>query len=135
MTEHDVIWQPWDEFGLEHLHVTENENGATADSMLLRVYDSVPVRMRYVIRVDAAWRALEVNVDLWNPDHRNLSLRSDGQGAWRDEGGRPIEDAFGLHRRRSDRDGLYQHAADPSPGTAAGRVRHDRRGLHPGAGV
>ena len=78
-----------DEPGIEHLRVLEDVNGATADSFLLRVFDGRPVRLRYRIRVDSAWRVRAVDVDLWDPEQRRLSLRSDGDGNWLDGDGLP----------------------------------------------
>jgi hypothetical protein len=90
--EHDVIWQPWDEPGIEHVRLTEDTSGAVADSFLFRVFDLRPVRMRYEIRVDDAWRLRQVDIDQWDPDHRQLMLRSDGEGSWIDADGRPLPD-------------------------------------------
>jgi hypothetical protein len=83
----DVIWQPWDEPGIEHLRLVEEADGWVADSFLFRVFDGEPVRMRYRVRVDAAWRVREADVDLWDPDYRSLTLRSDGDGHWTDADG------------------------------------------------
>ncbi len=88
--EHDVVWQPWDEPGIEHLRLIEAPDGAVADSLLFRLFDGRPVRLRYRIRVDAEWRVREADVELWEPDHRGLSLRSDGEGTWSDGDGLPL---------------------------------------------
>ncbi len=93
--ERNVLWQPWDDAGIEHLRLTESDDGAIADSMLIRVFDAKPVRMRYEIRVDAGWRVRSADIDLWDPERRRLTLRSDGQGSWSDGAGNPLPDLFG----------------------------------------
>jgi hypothetical protein len=91
----DVVWQPWDEPGIEHLRLDEEADGAVADSFLFRVFDGQPVRMRYRIRVDGAWRVREADVDIWDPDYRSLALRADGEGLWSEAGGSSRPDLAG----------------------------------------
>ncbi len=88
--ERDVVWQPWDEPGIEHLRLIEDTDGAVADSLLFRLFDGRPVRLRYRIRVDAGWRVREVDIELWEPGHRRLALRADGEGTWSDGDGLPL---------------------------------------------
>lgn len=93
--ERNVVWQPWGDTGIEHLRLIWNADAVIADSLLFRVYEHRPVRLRYEIRADPGWRVREVNVNLWDPDHRQLSLRSDGEGNWHDVDGRALPDLAG----------------------------------------
>lgn len=88
--ERNVVWQPWNEAGIEHLRVVEEPDGAVADNFLIRVFGNRPVRMRYRIRVDPSWCVREVDVDLWSPDHLSVNLRSDGQESWVDGDGNAL---------------------------------------------
>jgi hypothetical protein len=93
--ERTVIWQPWDDIGLEHLRLVESDNAAIANSLLIQVIDHQPIRLRYEIRVDAAWRVREANIDMWGPDFRQLKLRSNGLGRWTDATGGPLDNLDG----------------------------------------
>jgi hypothetical protein len=93
--ERTVIWQPWDDIGLEHLRLVESDNGAIADSLLIQVIDHQPIRLRYEIRVDAAWRVREANIDMLGPEFRQLKLRSNGSGRWTDATGGPLDSLEG----------------------------------------
>ena len=93
--DYDIIWQPWDEPGIEHLRLIEDSDGVTADSFLLRVFGGRPVRIRYRVKLDSAWRVREADVELWDPEQRRLSLRSDGKGNWSDADGLPLTNLRG----------------------------------------
>lgn len=87
MSEHDAMWQLWGDVGLEHLRLVESENGAIADSRILRLSENLPIRLQYEIRVDAAWRVRTADIVLWSPDRHALQLRSNGLGHWTDGAG------------------------------------------------
>ena len=91
MIERTIMWQPWDDIGLEHLRLVESENGAIADSFLIQVIERQPVRLHYEIRVDAAWRVREADIDVWAPHFQQLKLRSNGSGRWTDAAGEPLD--------------------------------------------
>ena len=91
MIERTIIWQPWDAIGLEHLHLVESDNGAIADSLLIQEIDRQVIRLRYEIRVDAAWRVREADIDLWAPHYQQLKLRSNGSGKWTDATGESLD--------------------------------------------
>ena len=95
MIERIVFWQPWDEVGLEQLRLVTNDEGAIADGLIIRVVDNQPIRLRYEIRVDAAWRLREANFDTWLPAYRQLKLRADGCGSWTDATGRRVDELAG----------------------------------------
>ena len=92
---HDVVWQAVDEPGIEHLRVVEDATGVAADSFLFRVFDGRPVRVRYRVQLDSAWRVREADVNVWDPEQRRLSLRSDGEGNWFDADGLPLTNLRG----------------------------------------
>jgi hypothetical protein len=89
--ERTVFWQPWHDIGLEHLRLVESDNGAIADSLLIQVIDRAPVRLRYEIRVDAAWRVREANIRVCGPDYRQVKLRTNGSGDWTDANGEALD--------------------------------------------
>ncbi len=93
--EYDVVWQAWDEPGIEHLRVVEDANDVSADSFLFRVFDGRPVRVRYRVQLDSGWHVREADVDVWDPEQRRLTLRSDGEGNWFDADGLPLTNLRG----------------------------------------
>ncbi len=80
--ERDVIWVPWEGPGLEHLHLRQDANGVLVDSIIIGLDRGRPFRLRYRIRCDTGWRALEVTLGLLGPREVELALVSDGQGRW-----------------------------------------------------
>ncbi|HMD90209.1 MAG TPA: putative glycolipid-binding domain-containing protein [Anaerolineaceae bacterium] len=90
MLERHVFWCPWDEPGLEHLHLLQDERGFLADGMILRVIDGHPLRAHYRIRCDPAWRIKKVELDLPESGRVPIRVQADGNGGWLDESGEPI---------------------------------------------
>lgn len=86
----DVLWQAWDEPGLEHLTLHSDADGVWADGVMLGLHGTRRVRVRYLIRCDAAWRAREVRVEADALPARVLDLVSDGAGHWQFRGGETI---------------------------------------------
>ena len=62
--EKNLYWQPWDEPGLEHLHVTQAHEGVVASGLILRYVDSVPLRIHYTIHCTPQWQVRTVAVYL-----------------------------------------------------------------------
>lgn len=86
----DVLWQAWDEPGLEHLTLHSDADGVWADGMMLGLHGTRRVRVRYLIHCDATWRAREVRVEADALPARVLDLVSDGAGRWQFRGGDTI---------------------------------------------
>lgn len=86
----DLLWQAWDEPGLEHLTLRFDTDGVLADGVMLGLHGNRRVRVRYLIRCDAAWRAREVRVEVDALPARIVDLLADGAGRWRLRGGEPI---------------------------------------------
>ncbi len=93
-----ICWTPtWNEeregVGLEHLLLAER----AADSVVLAFDEEEgPFRLTYRLTWDDAWRLREADlVVLTERSTRSLGLRSDGQGHWRDGGGRVLDDLDG----------------------------------------
>lgn len=86
----DLLWQAWDEPGLEHVTLRFDTDGVVADGMMLGLHGARRVRVRYLIRCDAAWRVREVRVEADALPARVLDLLADGAGRWRHRRGGPI---------------------------------------------
>jgi len=83
----DILWEPWDGRGIEHLRVSVHAEHAYAESELLDEQGEQPVRVRYRVRTDAAWRTRSVEVTVMDPKPRLLRLHHDGDGRWRGDDG------------------------------------------------
>ena len=86
----DLLWQAWDEPGLEHLALRLDADSILADGVMLGVHGGRRVRARYLIRCDGAWRAREVRVEADALPGRVLDLLADGAGGWRHRTGEPL---------------------------------------------
>ncbi len=88
--ERHVIWIPWEEPGLEHLHLIHNNDSIIADSVIIGVYQQVPFRAQYVIRCDSSWRLRSVQLSLLSHSPQEIHLSTDGKGTWTNETGEVI---------------------------------------------
>jgi hypothetical protein len=83
----EIMWSPWDTPGLEHLHLTLNEDGVIADGEIMTtLFEERPMRLRYHVECDAGWRVRGVRVTM-QAGQRSVDLRSDGAGQWTTSGG------------------------------------------------
>jgi uncharacterized protein len=86
-----VAWVPLQWPGAEHLVLREEPEGWLARSMVVWVYESQPLSVRYAIHCDPGWRVRRAGVCVWAADReRTLRLRHDGAGHWTDSGGQPL---------------------------------------------
>ena len=81
----NVYWRPWDEPGLEHLHVTFAADGIHALGLILRKLGSAHLRCRYELTTDAKWRTRKLSFAVMESGETaagRLVLESDGEGNW-----------------------------------------------------
>src|SRR5258705_5725109 len=83
----DLLWQAWDEPGLEHLALRLDAGSVLADGVMLGVHGGRRVRARYVIRCDAAWRGREGRGGAGALPGGVLGLLADRRRRWRGLGG------------------------------------------------
>jgi uncharacterized protein len=85
MKERDILWAPSTGVGLEHLRLTEDNNGYYASSVVIGMKYGKPFSARYSVRCDADWRVREVIVQLLHPDTggKSLELLAEDEGHWR----------------------------------------------------
>lgn len=85
----DLYWAPWDEPGLEHLHLKVTGDGAEALGLILRKRGEQHFRCRYELQTDPEWRVRQLTFAVMPSDGKKptrLELESDGQGTWRANG-------------------------------------------------
>lgn len=88
--ERSIMWSPWDEPGLEHLCLSEDDGQILADGMILGVRESKPFRAHYRIRCDAEWRVREVELKLLGDAGKSIKMNADGEGSWTDGSDNPL---------------------------------------------
>lgn len=88
--EQHILWTPWEEPGLEHLHLIQNNELIVADSVLIGVDGQDPFRAQYEISCDSDWRLRSVHVSLLSRSPQAVHLFTDGKGNWTSEMGEVI---------------------------------------------
>ena len=83
----EVLWRSLREPALEHLVLSFGENGIEADSMVVGIRDRRPFRLQYRIEMDKSWRVLHFEAKSWSEELRDLILKSDRNGNWKDAEG------------------------------------------------
>ena len=86
----DILWTPWSEVGIEHLHLALGPGGNVADSEIVRVIEGGPLRLHFRLETDGDWRARRLWAEAPFPDGARLELQSDGAGHWVDGDGRAL---------------------------------------------
>ncbi len=81
--ERNLVWSRLDVPGMEHLHLTENQYGTTANGLILVVEEDVPYRIKYTVHCDVSWHVREVHVALLDSSTPAIHLHADGKGHWR----------------------------------------------------
>ena len=85
-----VMWSPWSEPGLEHLHITQNTEQIIADGLILGVKEQEPFRVQYEIHCDQQWQVRTVRVSVLSHPAQTISLVTDGKGTWSTETGEEL---------------------------------------------
>jgi len=88
--ERNIMWTPWSEPGLEHLHLLQQDGNILADSIIVGVSNRMPFRLHYEITCDSNWNVKKLDLVLLSGNHKSLKIRADGQGHWSTHTGDPI---------------------------------------------
>jgi hypothetical protein len=88
--ERHVLWTPWEEPGLEHLHFTYNNENIIGNSVILGVDMQEPFRVQYEIRCDSNWELRNVRLNTMSHSPLTVHLSTDGKGTWMNEKGETI---------------------------------------------
>jgi uncharacterized protein len=86
MRQRDIIWEWLDRPGLEHLRLTIEPAGITAESIVVTAIDGVPLRLEYRLTCDGAWQFQKAELRL-NYAGAKRTLRIERpDGAWNLDG-------------------------------------------------
>lgn len=91
----DVWWRSLGSFGLEHLHLSENDERVSVKSTILCSSEESSFHLKYQIICDEKWRIREVSIKLFGDFATTFALNSDGAGNWTGETGESLPDFSG----------------------------------------
>jgi hypothetical protein len=88
--EHNIMWTPWSEPGLEHMRLLQQEGTILADSIIVGVNNRMPFRLHYEMICDSDWNVKELGLTLLSGNRKSIKILTDGQGHWSTGTGDPI---------------------------------------------
>ncbi len=80
--ERHILWSPWSEPGIEHLHLLQKDEFILADSIVVGVSKHIPFRLHYGITCDTHWNVKQLGIELLSGNHKSIMLQADGKGHW-----------------------------------------------------
>lgn len=86
----NAFWRPVTGVGLEHLRLSEDRAGITAESVVVGTSDGDPFRVHYELDCDLDWRPERVSVATLGRSAASTTLRADGEGTWIDGRGEEL---------------------------------------------
>lgn len=97
VTRRRLVWIPQDESGIEDVRITHLGNSVTFNSMVIRLWQGLPLRVSYELVCDADWRVREIQMAAESEETGShaLHLLADGAGDWQDATGGPIPELQG----------------------------------------
>lgn len=123
----DIYWRPWQEPGLEHLHLSVTADGARALGLILCMREQAHLRCRYELEADSAWRTRRLAFAVMpsgGGEAERLVLEADGDGTWMANG-----------ERRADLDGCIDVDVQITPFTNTLPIRRLGLALEEGADI
>ena len=88
--EHNIMWAPWSEPGLEHLRLLQQHETILADSIIVGISNRMPFRLYYEITCDSHWNVKQLDLALLSNNRESIKILADGQGHWTSDTGDPI---------------------------------------------
>jgi len=93
--ERNIMWMPWSQPGLEHLHLSPSNDRIAADSIIIGIEDHIPYRLWYEMVCDTNWKVRELGLILLSNRSKSIKIRSDGEGHWTTISGEPVSSLDG----------------------------------------
>lgn len=91
----DIMWKTFNGIGLEHLSIVEDDNGITANSIILAMKEDKPVRILYNICCNSDWKVNRFDVEIFDDEYKSTALKSDCSGNWKTDSGILLESLEG----------------------------------------
>lgn len=96
-TTKTVVWQQWDNIGLEYLELTEvsSKDGVLVESNIIGFEGGIPFQMHYRLRCLEDYQVFRLDISL--SGHRGLSLTRRHTGQWLGDQNEPLPDLDGCY--------------------------------------
>ena len=88
--ERNIMWTPWSEPGLEHLHLQQKDEKFVTDSVIIGISNHTPFRLWYEMVCDTDWTIKELGLILLGGHGKSTKVQTDGQGHWSTISGDPL---------------------------------------------
>ncbi len=88
--ERNIMWTPWSEPGLEHLHLQQIDEKVVADGVIIGISNRTPFRLWYEMVCNADWTINELGLILLSGNGESIKVQTDGQGHWSTISGDPL---------------------------------------------
>jgi hypothetical protein len=88
--ESNILWAPQQEAGLEHLHLRQNDEGVSVDSVVIGMQQNSPFRVWYAIHTDGNWKVQRCTLRLLGDSHQEITLQTDSTNRWTDAASTPL---------------------------------------------
>ncbi|MDD0841369.1 putative glycolipid-binding domain-containing protein [Pseudomonas sp. Gutcm_11s] len=111
--QHNLVWKPWTNPGVEHLGLTIAADSVTASGQLIQSIRGNSIAATYVLAYDERWRFRRLWLKVDNQGQQSLELQRDIRGNWHLNG-----------RPRNDLTGCQQVMLSASPFTHTPLLRH-----------
>jgi hypothetical protein len=93
--EREVLWQPWSDTGIEHLHLVEDGESVHADGLAIVERDDRVFRLQYDVRCTSNYEVRETRVALIGTPNRSIALFAEAGGTWTGAEGQPLPELHG----------------------------------------
>ncbi len=80
--ERHIFWAPWNEPGLEHLHLRQRDDRIIANGLIIGLADGIPFRAGYTIMCDLEWKVQVVRVELLNSERKIRLIADEEEDHW-----------------------------------------------------
>ena len=75
--ERHILWAPWSEPGIEHLHLLQHDETILADSIIVGIRNRMPFRLHYEITCDSHWNVKQLDLELLIDPYKSIKLQAD----------------------------------------------------------
>lgn len=80
--QHNLVWKPWHNPGVESLRLDRDSNGINASSHLLQSLKGRSIAATYVLNCDPRWRFRRLWLKVDEQGAKSLTLQRDIRGRW-----------------------------------------------------
>jgi hypothetical protein len=80
--ERNIMWALWNEPGLEHLHLLQENDSIIIDSVIIGIDNHTPFRLWYEMVCDTNWKVRELGLISLSDKGKNIKIQVNAEGRW-----------------------------------------------------